>query len=94
MLLGEQQDAADVGLVVVERVELWGGYMEGTRLGEAVVQLRVEREQVHVMHGDVVRAVATLQEAHVDEGCPIEPVRGSRDWAGCGQPAGSPSNSA
>lgn len=78
MLLGEQQDATDVGLVVVERVELWGGHVEGPSLREAIVQLLVERKQIHIVHGDVVRAVAALQEAHVDECCPVEPVQGGQ----------------
>lgn len=77
VLLGQQQDAAHVGLVVVERVELRGSHVEGPGLGEAIVKLLVEGQQVHVVHGDVVRAVAALQEAHVDERCPVKPVQGS-----------------
>lgn len=49
--------------------------MEGPGLWEAIVQLLVEREQIHVVHGNVVCAVAALQEAHIDERCPIEPAR-------------------
>lgn len=94
VLLGEQQDAADIGLVVVERVELWGGHVEGPCLREAIVQLLVEREQVHVVHGDVVCAVAALQEAHIDECRPVEPVQNGQGWAGYGQRAGSPPDSA
>lgn len=94
VLLGEQQDAADIGLVVVEGVELWGGHMEGPCLREAIVQLLVEREQVHVVHGDVVCAVAALQEAHVDECRPVEPVQDGQGWAGYRQRAGSPPDSA
>lgn len=82
VLLGEQQDAADISLVVVERVELWGGHVEGPSLRKAIVQLLVEREQVNVMHGNVVRAVAALQEAHVDKRRPVEPVQGGQGWAG------------
>lgn len=75
VLLGEQQDAAHIGLVVVERVELWGGHVEGPGLREAIIQLLIEREQIHVVHGDVVCAIAALQEAHVDECRPIEPIQ-------------------
>lgn len=75
VLFGQQQNAAHIGLVVVERVELWGGHMEGPSLWEAIVQLLIEREQVHIVHGDVVCAVAALQEAHIDECCPIEPMQ-------------------
>lgn len=82
VLLGEQQDAANIGLVVVERVELRGGHVEGPSLREAIVQLLIEREQIHVMHGNVVRAVAALQEAHVDEGRPVEPVQGGQGGQG------------
>lgn len=80
VLFGQQQNAAHIGLVVVERVELWGGHMEGPSLWEAIVQLLIEREQVHVVHGDVVCAVAALQEAHVDECCPIEPMQDKQGW--------------
>lgn len=82
VLLGKQQDATNVGLVVVERVELWGGHVEGPSLWEAIVQLLIEREQVHVVHGDVVCAVAAFQEARVDECCPIEPVQGAKAGQG------------
>lgn len=60
VLFGQQQNAAHIGLVVVQRVELWGGHVEGPGLREAIVQLLIEREQVHVVHGDVVCAVAAL----------------------------------
>lgn len=49
--------------------------MEGPSLWEAIVQLLIEREQIHVVHGNVVCAVAALQEAHIDERCPIEPTK-------------------
>ena len=75
VLLREQQDAAHIGLVVVERVELWGGHVEGPSLREAIIQLLIEREQIDVMHGNVVCAVAALQEAHIDECCPVEPTQ-------------------
>lgn len=81
VLLGEKEDAAHVGLVMVERVELWGGHMEGPSLREAIVQLLIEGEQVHVVHCNVVGAVAALQEAHIDECCPVEPVQSSWGWA-------------
>lgn len=47
--------------------------MEGPSLWEAIVQLLIEWEQVHVVHGNVVCAVAAFQEARVDERCPVEP---------------------
>ena len=52
--------------------------MEGPSLWEAIVQFLVEREQVHVVHGNVVCAVAAFQEARVDECCPVEPVQGAK----------------
>jgi len=76
VLLGEQQDAAHVGLIVVERVQLRGCHVEGSCLREAVVQLLVERQEIDVMHRDVVGVVAALQEAHVDQGCPVKPATG------------------
>lgn len=82
VLLGKQQDATNVGLVVVERVELWGGHVEGPSLWEAIVQLLIEWEQVHVVHGNVVCAVAAFQEARVDERCPVEPVQGAKAGQG------------
>lgn len=44
VLFGQQQNATHIGLVVVERVELWGSHMEGPSLREAIVQLLIERE--------------------------------------------------
>lgn len=82
VLLGKQQDATDVGLVVVEWVELRRGHVEGPGLWEAIVQLLIEREQVHIVHGDVVCAVAALQKARVDECCPVEPVQGTEAGPG------------
>jgi hypothetical protein len=57
-------------------VELRGGHVEGPSLRETIVQLLVEGEQVHIMHSNVIRAVAALQEAHIDECCSVEPVQG------------------
>lgn len=56
--------------------------MEGPSLWEAIVQLLIEREQVHVVHGNVVCAVAAFQEARVDECCPVEPVQGAKAGQG------------
>lgn len=73
VLLGEQQDASYVGVVVVEGVQLRRGHVEGSRCWEAVVQLLVEGQQVHVVHRHVVRVIGTLHKAHVDQGGPVEP---------------------
>lgn len=72
VLLGEQQDSAHVGLVVVERVQLWRGDVEGSIFREAVVQSVVKGQQVHVVHGQVVCVIPTLHVAHVDQRRSVE----------------------
>ena len=75
MLLGEQQDPPHVRLVVVQRVQLGRGHVEGPALGEPVVQSVVQGQQVHVVHRQVVCVVAALQEAHVDERRSVKPLK-------------------
>lgn len=60
MLLGEEQDSSYIRLVVVKGVQLRRGHVEGPVLGEAVIQSLVQRQQVHVVHGQVVRLVPAL----------------------------------
>lgn len=60
---------------MIEWVELRGGDVEGALLREPVVQGRVEGHQVHVVHGQVVRVIAALQVAHVDQGRAVEPEK-------------------
>ena len=67
MLLGEQQDSSHVGLVVVQRVQLGRGHVERSLLGETVIQSFVQRQQVHVVHGQVVGVVPALRVADVDQ---------------------------
>lgn len=81
MLLGEQQDSSYIRLVMVKGVQLRRGHVERTVLGEAVIQSLVQRQQVHVMHGQVVRVVPALQVAHVDQRCSVESGRTkTRRW--------------
>lgn len=74
MLFGQQQYSTHVGLVVVQGVQLGWGDVEGSLLREAIVQSLVLRQQVHIVHGDVVGVIATLQEANVDQGGPVKPT--------------------
>lgn len=89
MLLGEQQDSSYVRLVMVKGVQLRRGHVERTVLGEAVIQGLVQRQQVHVVHGQVVRVVPALQVAHVDQRGSVESGRtktrgvGGRETAAC-----------
>lgn len=75
MLLGEQQDSSYVRLVMVKGVQLRRGHVERTVLGEAVIQSLVQRQQVHVMHRQVVRVVPALQVTHVDQRRSVESGR-------------------
>lgn len=72
MLLGEQQDSSYVGLVVVQRVQLGRGHVERSVLGETVVQSFVQRQQVHVVHRQVVCVVTALLVTHVDQRCSVK----------------------
>lgn len=67
MFLGEQQDPAHVGFVVVKRMQLGRSHVKRSVCRKTVVQSVIERQQVHVVHGQVVGVVATLQEADVDQ---------------------------
>ncbi len=67
MFLGEQQDSSHVGLVVVQRVQLRRGHVERSVLWETVVQSVVQRQQVHVVHRQVVCVITALQVTHVDQ---------------------------
>lgn len=78
MLFGEEQDAAYVGFVMVDGVQLWRGHMERPLRWKAVVQGLVHGKQVHVVHGYVVCLISTLQIAHVNEGGSVETLRDGR----------------
>lgn len=70
--LCEQQDSSHVGFVMVKRMQLRRGNMEGSLFREAIVQGLVEGQQVHVMHGQVVCVIPALHVAHVDQRCSVE----------------------
>lgn len=73
MLLGEQQDSSHVRLVMVQRVQLGRGHVERPVGGEPVVQSLIQGQQVHVVHGQVIRVVTALLEANVDQRRSVEP---------------------
>lgn len=73
MLLGEQQDSSHVGFVVVERMQLRRGHVKRTVFWETIVQSLVHWQQVHIMHGQVVCVITTLQVTNVNERRSIEP---------------------
>lgn len=72
MLLGEQQDSSHVCLVVVQRVQLRRGHVERPALRETIVQSVVQRQQVHVVHRQVVCVVPALQVTHIDKRRPVK----------------------
>ena len=70
---GYQQDSSYEGRVVVLGVQLEGGDVVGGGLGELVLDLRVLREQVHVVHCYVVTARVRLSEPHIDQEGSVKP---------------------
>lgn len=72
MLLGEQQDSSHIRLVVVQWVQLRRGHVERPVLGETIVQSVILRQQVHIVHRQVVRVVPALQVTHIDQRRPVK----------------------
>lgn len=60
-------------LVVVERVEIGGGYVVHPGPGVGVGNGRVNWYQVHIMHSDIITVFATLQESNIDQRRSVEP---------------------
>ena len=77
----ERQNSSNKGLVVVARVEGGRGDVVGPRGRIAVLQLVVHREEVHIVHRDVVTAIATHEEPSVQETGSIEPGEHNRHTA-------------
>ena len=71
---GQQQDSSYKLPVVVQGVKVGGGHMIDPRAGVGVGDGRIDRHQVHIVHGDVVTVLATLQEANIDQGCSVKPT--------------------
>ena len=58
---------------MIEGVELRRRDVQGPFLGIAVEESIVDWEQVHVVHGNVVAAVTTEDEANVEQRGSVEP---------------------
>ena len=71
---GDEQNPTDEGGVIVLRMELVGGDMEGAALREFVFQRRVGGQQVHVVHCDVVAGGVRLSEPSIDQVGSVEPA--------------------
>jgi len=70
---GDEQNSTDEGWVIVLRVELIRGNVEGVGLRVFVVQCRVGGEKVNVMHCYVVTGGVGLSEPSVDQVGSVEP---------------------
>lgn len=60
-------------LVVVEGVEIGGGYVVHPGPGVGVGDGRVNWYQVHIMHSDIITVFATLQESNIDQRRSVKP---------------------
>lgn len=60
-------------LVVVEGVEIGGGYVVHPGPGVRVGDGRVNWYQVHIMHSDIITVFATLQESNIDQRRSVKP---------------------
>lgn len=83
MLLSEQQDSSYICLVMVKGVQLRRGHVKRSLFGETVIQSVVQRQQVHIVHRQVVGVVPTLQVTHINQRCPVESGRRKeeRKWS-------------
>lgn len=75
MLLGEQQNPSHVCFIMIQGVELWRGHMERSFLREPIVQSLIQRQQVHIVHSNIISVVPALCVAHVDERGSVKPVK-------------------
>jgi len=73
VLARNEQNAPNKSWVVIFWVQLWGGDVQGALLRKTIKQLWIFREEIHVVHCDVVAALAGLFEADIDEGGSVEP---------------------
>lgn len=78
MLLGEQQDSSHVRLVVVQRVQIRRRHVKWSILREAIIQSVIQRQQVHIVHRQVVCVISALQVTHVDQRRSVKPEIGSK----------------
>lgn len=60
-------------LVVVEGMEIGGGYVVHPGPGVGVGDGRVNWYQVHIMHSDIITVFATLQESNIDQRRSVKP---------------------
>lgn len=68
----DEEAAPNKGRVMVAWVEVRGSNMIGTIMRELINQCRVERQQVHIMHGNIVTINTRLQKAHVEQRGTVE----------------------
>ena len=66
VFISDQQDAAHKCLVVVQGVKMGGSQVEGALLWVDVMEVRVHRKQVNIVHGHMVTLSFGFQVPHVD----------------------------
>ena len=74
VLISDQEDSTHKRFVVVQGVKVGGSQMEGAVLRKHIMQVRIDRKEVNIMHGHVVTLSSGLQVPHVDQGGTVEPA--------------------
>ena len=74
MLLLQQQNTAYERPIVILRVKFRGSHVERPDVRVTVVEVRVQRQEVDIVHADVIAFRRTLEEADIDQGSTVEPV--------------------
>ena len=74
MLVSDQEDSTHKRFVVVQGVKVGSSQMEGAVLRKHIMQVRIDRKQVNIMHGHVVTLSSGLQVPDIDQGSTVEPA--------------------
>ena len=53
-------------------VKIWRSYVERPLFWISVGEIRIDREQIHIMHNKIITFFLCLQESHIDQGSSVE----------------------
>lgn len=62
-----QKNTTNEGWVMVSWMQVWGSNMVGALIWELVYQRWIHRQEINIMHGNIVTVYTRLQEAHVEQ---------------------------
>ena len=71
---GHEEDPTNKRLVVVERMKFRRRHMQGASLRKTVLQLVVQREEVNVVHSNVVTLLTAQEKTNIQQRSTIKPI--------------------